>query len=125
MATKKKVNIELEAAKAVIAAHYAAEVQQRIAEHRPLIGKFFRHRNSYGGDRKKWWLYIAVTGVDDGGVPTGWTFQHTSGDVVQIERVTWLSGVPHNGYQAISARSFWREAAALRVLLIDQLSDSA
>ncbi len=27
------------------------------------IGRCFKYRNSYGGDRKKWWLYSMITDV--------------------------------------------------------------
>lgn len=113
--------VTLEEAKAVIAAFHKEETRKRVAENRALIGKFFKYRNSYGSG-EKWWLYVAVTGVDGGGTPTGWRFQRTSNDTVEIERKTWLSGVPNGGYQEITARAFWAEARKLRALLVGQLS---
>lgn len=29
------------------------------------IGRCFKYRNSYGGNRKNWWLYSIITGVTD------------------------------------------------------------
>lgn len=118
-------SMTLEAARAVIAAHAEAENKQKVAAASRHIGHFFRFRNSYGGDHKKWWLYVAVTGVQSWGAPCGWSFQRTSADEADVR----LSNeetfyIDSGGYQEIDATEFWAQAAALSATLAKRLAPS-
>jgi hypothetical protein len=66
---------QLDAARAVIS---AAEDSERAAINKSHVGRFYRYRNCYScpeTDADYWWLYIAVTGVDEYGNLQGWSVQ--------------------------------------------------
>ena len=43
----------------------------------PLVGKYYRYLNSYGGDDAKWWLYKKITGISDGNIIHFFKFEKT------------------------------------------------
>ena len=50
------------------------------------IGKCFKYRNSYGGDRPQWYLYTKIVGVDEKNMSFNCvSFQKTSMDIVEIK----------------------------------------
>lgn len=117
----KPATITLEEARAVIAAHHDEELRQKVEASQQYVGRFYRYRNSSGGGREKWWLYVAVTGVDELGVPRGWQFQVIPNpDVVQIHTDT-AAYVWSGGYEEITAAEFSREAYKLAARVKDIL----
>lgn len=40
--------------------------KEKLPEHKKLIGRCFKYRNSYGSGDKGWWLYGKVVGVSQG-----------------------------------------------------------
>jgi hypothetical protein len=105
--------MSLEEAQAVIAAHRDEELRQKIARSQQYVGRFYRYRNSSSLDRERWWLYVAVTGVDEGGTPSGWQFQVIPNpDVIQIATETPVY-VWGGGYEEITPLAFWNAARKL------------
>ena len=105
--------ITIEEAQAVIAAFREEELRQKIAESQQYVGRYYRYRNSSSLDRERWWMYFAVTSVDESGSPVGWSFQiMPSPATVQIatERPIYVWG---GGYEQITPLAFWREAKKL------------
>ncbi len=43
------------------------EDAEKIPERRKMIGRCFKFRNSYGSDPGKWWLYVRIVGLSEGG----------------------------------------------------------
>jgi hypothetical protein len=111
--------ITLDQARKVIEAHHEAERRATRKENRRLVGRFYKYRNTYGsGDA--WWLYGAVTGVDEFGRVTGWKFERTSLERIEIS----LDDSMHvnTGWKEIGASEFWGAAEALRDTLNDLLT---
>lgn len=109
--------MNLKQAQAVIAAHRRAEEQARTAEHRKLIGRFFKYRNCYScpqTEADRWWLYATVTGVsEEYGWAEGWQFQRTSQNEIKIELEQRMNTIPDGAWVEISADEFWREACKM------------
>ena len=76
-------------------------ISQHFEEFKKLEGKYFKFRNSYGGNQKKWWQYLKVQSIkkEDLYVSgekvfshfTGMTFELTSNDIAEIK-------INHKGY---------------------------
>jgi len=75
------------------------------AENRPLVGRYFKTRNSYGSGRK-WWLYKKVTG-SKGAWLTCFQFQNMAGKRLEATTDDGLYGV--EGYIEIK-KSEWDKA---------------
>lgn len=84
------------------------EARQRKLQNAPLVGQFFRYRNSYSGGSPAWWLYVAATHMDDQGYMRGWSFQNdTEGRLsVEVDRSLITLSPDHQGYIAISPAEF-------------------
>lgn len=102
--------ITLAQAHAVINAHYAAEVAERIETAKAYIGRYFVCPNSYDGDRS-WMLYGCVEHVTEGGWPKGWTFQEMVDGIFQVETSVPMHVVDSTDWREITPEEF---AAALR-----------
>lgn len=103
---------EIQQARNVLAlAREAKEVAEQ-AKALTYVGRFFKYSNSYSLEEGgRWWLYGAVTGANYG-TPTGWTFQRTVSDIVEI-KVQELINVAFGGWVEIPAEEFWAAAKAL------------
>ncbi len=93
---KNKQELQKELSKIV-----AQERKDFTAKHYPeckaFEGRYFKYRNSYGGDNKGWWLYTKVVEVkpevvyeiNDGDATatySGWSFQTDTHKQVSIEK---------------------------------------
>lgn len=72
------------AAHAATDALWQAEAIERDKHNATLIGKCFKYSNAGGGCDKRWWLYLKVTGVDDGNL-RAFKFQQYPNDSEHIE----------------------------------------
>lgn len=85
------------------------ERAERRKQHKALVGKCYKYRNSYGSDRPKWWLYAKVVKVGDYW-PEAITFQRTSLDIFEVsDNKTFTAS---GSYEEISRQEFaraWRE----------------
>lgn len=105
--------LTLEQARQVINAHRDAERAEERKRLLPLIGRYFKYRNNYGRDSAGWWLYAHVTGVDAMPMCTGWTFQRTENDSVEIDfggrsTITIRPDGANANWTEIPAAEFWR-----------------
>lgn len=121
---KRPTKKQIDAAYAVIRAEREAEELVKAEALRPYVGKFFKYRNSSGGDRPKWWLYAAVTELK-GTWLAGWTFQQIPDGEIRIEPRDMLHLGPNSGYEEITSREFWVAAAKLAETLNAMLLPSA
>ena len=64
--------ITIEEAYAVINADREAKKVAEIDARKPLIGRYFKYRNSCS-DEEQWWLYATVVSVDEWATPRGWS----------------------------------------------------
>ena len=93
---------------------WGIQAKRRAEENRPLLGKCFKYRNSYGGDREKWWLYIKVTKVSARGEMSGLQFQTDCHNKLEIE---FAHRIPINlsgGYVPITQGEFNRALRAVQ-----------
>ena len=67
---------ELERAQQIINEERERRRKSERSSKEVFIGRFFRTRNRYSGDRGEWWLYAAVTSVSEYGHMSGLKFQH-------------------------------------------------
>lgn len=84
------------------------EDKRRIKELRPLIGKCFRYRNSYGHG-ENWWLYIKVIGLKSTWLKV-FFFEKTCYEEWKIKYDDIRSSM--EGYEQISTEEFnqaWHE----------------
>lgn len=111
----------VQAAQTVIAEHRRLEQERERAARLPLVGKFFKYRNSYGGG-EDW--YAAVTGINEWTKPEGWSFQLTTRGSIGIEHRAFLSTLPltSGGWQEIPATEFWRQAQKVSTLVASRLT---
>ena len=113
----------VEQARAVLAEHEAKKRgEQRAANEKKYVGKFFKYHNSYGADRPRWWLYAAATGVDDWGHVTGWEFQHDSDDRIRIEPGVSSLMLSDSGWIEITADEFWIAAGKVLIAAMSRLT---
>lgn len=89
----------------------ALRENERKAQHKLLLGKCFRFRNSYGSG-EQWWLYARVDGVG-GHWPMVFTFQVTSQDEI-IVKCKDSSHVGGDSWFPITRREFDREWAKVQ-----------
>ena len=94
------------------------EVQRPIL--RKAVGKCFKFRNSYGGDRPKWWLYAKIVSFDEKEMTFNTVqFEHTSQPKIEVDYVRQYCYNGRNrfnegdGWIAISAAEYEREAKKL------------
>ena len=66
------------------------EDEERKAENQKYVGKFFKFRNCYSCPEENgyWWLYIAITGMDEFGTLMAWNFQTDIYGKSEIEKET-------------------------------------
>jgi len=82
----------MEAARLVL---YRLEDEERTRKHGALVGRFFRYRNCYSCPEKEsdyWWLYVAVTAMDEHGSLRVLKFQTDKEGKVSIEPRTFAMG---------------------------------
>ena len=72
-------------------------------ENTPLVGKYFKYRNSYGGGSEGWWLYARVDNVSGSSI-SATTFEKTSSDIFEAQTKSWWS--KHDGYMEINELEF-------------------
>lgn len=83
MTTSERQKLEKEA-RAIRDRIHDLDAAERKKANRPLRGKCFKRRNSYGGG-DDWWLYVKVNGVDDDGHLDCLTFEETTLHIITIE----------------------------------------
>lgn len=96
------------------------DAAERKKVNRPLRGKCFKYRNSYGsGDG--WWLYVKVNGVDEDGNLDCLTFEETTLHIITIEPAhKKYYGLDAN-YKPITEDEFLTAWNALRVRIDNAL----
>ena len=100
-------------------------LDKSVQDARPLIGKTFKFRNSYGSHTPEWWLWIEVVGVRQ----TGYfleiqtiSYQATSSDRLEIimewhsHELSEFDG--HRGYIPVTKAEFNRGKAEVVARLI-------
>lgn len=80
---------------------YNIREAKTIEKNKAVVGKFFKFRC------EDWWVYIAVTGVDESGSLGGWSFQVDFYGRVEIEPTEILRPVPPDGHIEIEPAEFW------------------
>jgi len=60
------------------------EVNERAEENQKYLGKYYKYRNSYGGDREEWWIYVRVDEIKDNGILYT-SFEKTSMNYIEIK----------------------------------------
>jgi hypothetical protein len=120
MTKKRKREISLQEAQAVIDAHREKERRADREKKRLYIGRYFRYRNSYGASEETWWLYGMVTGVSDSGYLTGLSFQQTSRRNIELQDDDRLMTIP-TGWEEIEAAEFWAAADVVRASVLKLL----
>lgn len=114
---------QIDAAHAVLAAVSDQKHAERVEELRQFVGKFFKYRNSYGSG-EKWWLYVAVTALDEEHASlTSWQFQQMPDGNFDLRTEKPTYPWPTNGYVEITARKFWSECAGFRANILEQLRE--
>jgi hypothetical protein len=85
------------------------------------VGKFFRYRNSRG-DKESWWLYAAITSVNDGPFNTlrGWIIQQTSLNSFEIDFDARCE--IFKNYEEITPKHFWFEVDKILGCLTETIS---
>ncbi|MDB4892195.1 MAG: hypothetical protein JWL61_4050 [Gemmatimonadetes bacterium] len=110
--------MDLETARAVIAADREQKEQARRVELSAYAGRFFKYRNCYSCPEKEsdyWWLYRAITGLaDEGAYLNGWAFQRSVSGIVTIEP-SQFGYEPDESYVEITADEFWAAANKLHL----------
>ena len=88
----------------------AIEKKEKEKTIRPLVGKCFKYRNSYGSD-ENWWLYKKILSISDRAWLNAFMFQKTSRGNWEIHfNETYISLL--DGYISISEEEFnqaWKE----------------
>jgi hypothetical protein len=71
-----------------------------------LVGKFFKFRNSYSGDKDPWWLFLYVYRLNEGSAD-GWSFQKDCYGKIDFDTEKYFRLL--SGYIEIDAKEFWEE----------------
>lgn len=107
----------LEEARAVLERHNEVEKEKQHAEVvARCVGRFYRYHNSYGGgdDAKRWWMYFAVTEVEDWTCACiGLEFQTDSGGKIEIDPRARHYVHKHDSWIEISREEFTLAAQAI------------
>jgi hypothetical protein len=81
------------------------EDDKRVRARTPMVGKYFKSRNSYGtGTGEGWWHYAAIRSIDEGGNLYGFTFQIIPGGRIEVEMNTIIYPDPET---ETSPEDFW------------------
>lgn len=83
--------------------------KERAERNAGLVGKCFRYRNSYGGDRPKWWIFGRVVSLQEGYL-TMFDFETTSDGTISITPSNTRLSI--EGWEAIDSNTFdfhWNE----------------
>lgn len=83
---------------------YGIQNKRKIEENKKYAGKFFKYKNTDGGNHKPWWLYLKITG--SGIYLKAYSFQHTSMDYFEIRKDDYIFTL--QGYIEITEKEFLR-----------------
>lgn len=96
---------------------YNIKSNREAEENKKLIGKCFVYINKYSDD-SSWSLYAMVESLN-GSAITGWMFQHTSNNIIEITCDTDLNTIVRNGKE-IDIDCFWSAYQQILRKLIDK-----
>jgi len=105
---KTKAQLEAEIRPLQAALHRIRDAETK-AESLALVGKHYKYRNSFGGDRPQWWLYAKVIRVGEFH-PVAFVFQTDCDGRIEINTKEWFTGL--QSYIEIAAKEFnaeWRK----------------
>lgn len=94
---KKPTKAQVKAARKVLALFNEFEELKDMARKRELIGRYFKTRNSYGGDCVGWWMYLTPTHFDDGSL-RGLSFQETSVGRLEMETEAYCNYITNESH---------------------------